>query len=415
MRDRRDTALAVAAGAAFVGGVLYAALVLPGLMYDEPAHWHNVVFYATHLRLPQDHAPGTTYEAAQPPLAYMVDAVVYRLLHPIGPAVAFYAVRLVGVVEWVGVVVVLGRLLRRLLPGGAGVPVALTLLALNPMLLAMAGAVQNDMLALLLGFGALDLLLSWDRPDVTFRHGLAVGALAALAFLTKETAWPLIVVVPALWIVRFGLRQSGRSLLAFAACYVVLVGWWVGRNLSLYHSVLGRVGFGHVYRVHGLSGLWHVAESLIVYLWLPTEYFRNQVRSQLLVALVVLATLAVVALFALYVWQHRRAIAALPRGVVDGDERASAWSVVGACGFLGVAGWVISFTLLSGVEVRTAYMVWPLWLGMVAAAANVVVELLGGGRRVLAVLTGTFLVVCNLWVLATASGLHHTPYRIHLA
>ena len=226
--------------------------------------------------MPRYGAPGTTYESTQPPLAYVLDGVVYRIFDLAGQKVAFYAIRMVGVLEFVAVVLLMGHVLRRRLElPGLGIAAALLFMALNPMLLAMAGAVQNDMLSLLLGVTALTLVLERDRSTFKMSDGLVVGVVSALAILAKETAWPLALAVPLYWIMRHGLRPAVPAIVSFFSAYAVLIGWWIIRNLAVYHSLLGKTGAGTVFHVHSLSGLWHVVENLIVYLWLPTEYYRD--------------------------------------------------------------------------------------------------------------------------------------------
>jgi hypothetical protein len=320
-------------------------------------------------------------------------------------------------VELVFVIFLMGRILRRLVPSGVGVGVALMFMALNPMLLAMAGAIQNDMLSLLLGLAALVLVLERDGPDLSLADGAVIGAVAALGLITKETVWPLIVAVPVYWALRHGVRRTLPAAVTFVAAYVVLVGWWVGRNLDLYHSLTGKLGIAPVFRVHGLSGVWHVFENLLTYLWLPTEYYRSVIRAPLpLRGIVFLVTIAVGVLI-VYRLIQLRAVAGKVRGRVrQGDPPTAAWTLVAVTGIVAVVGWVVLFTHVSGVVGRMAYMVWPLWIGMVA----VVVGMVTTGRRALPIwvpmlITVVFLVAANGWVLASTFGLHPTPYRIMLS
>ena len=60
-------------------GVVFALRVPLGLPYDEPAHWENVLFYATEHRLPVLGEPGASYEAQMGPVYYVLAAVVVNL------------------------------------------------------------------------------------------------------------------------------------------------------------------------------------------------------------------------------------------------------------------------------------------------------------------------------------------------
>ena len=139
-------------------GVAFVALVKPGIPYDEPSHWLNVLYVASHHRIPTIGDPSVSYEAQQPPLAYMVAALVEGPVRVVTSLKGgFYAARIVGGVEWLVALVFAWRVLGRLVPASSvGRPVAFAFLALNPMLLGMAWSVQNDSLALLLGFAAID-------------------------------------------------------------------------------------------------------------------------------------------------------------------------------------------------------------------------------------------------------------------
>src|SRR5580704_6713329 len=98
-------------------GAVYVWVVSPGLPYDEPSHWSTVLFYADHWSLPVLGHPGVTYEAQMGPVAYVVDAIVVRSARTVGLSVdtAFRLVRLLGVVELAGAVLLVAALTKRLI------------------------------------------------------------------------------------------------------------------------------------------------------------------------------------------------------------------------------------------------------------------------------------------------------------
>jgi hypothetical protein len=162
--------------------------------------------------------------------------------------------------------------------------------------------------------------------------------------------------------------------------------------------------------------VWHVFENLLTYLWLPTEYYRSVIRAPLaLRGIVLLVTIGVGLLIVFRLVQVRSAAGQVRGRVREGDGPTSAWTLVALTGILAVVGWVVLFTHVSGVVGRMAYLVWPLWIGMIAIVAGMVTT----GRRAVPawlplVTTVAFLLAVNGWVLASTFSLHPTPYRILL-
>jgi Predicted membrane protein (DUF2142) len=108
-----------------------------------------------------------------------------------------------------------------------------------PGLSRVGGSVQNDDLMILL-VGLLTLVMAKVLAgDLRRRTGLAAGALAGLACLTKGFALVLPVFVTAVYAVAW-LRHRRRPLtpwaLAMAGC-AAISGWWWVRNLVLYDAV----------------------------------------------------------------------------------------------------------------------------------------------------------------------------------
>ena len=379
----------IVAGLAFVLGAIYVWVVKPGLPYDEPSHWSTVLYYADHQQLPVLGHPGVTYEAQMGPVAYVVDAFVVRLAQAAGlsASAAFHLVRLVGAGELCAAVILVGRLMTRLLGRSWSVAAAVALLALNPMLLTMSSSVQNDTLALMLGLLALELALSrlTDRP--TFRSALVVGAVAGAAVLTKLTAWAVVVTI-ASWLIWRHRRGALQPLAAFIVAVVAASGWWFIRNIVLYGDPTAATGvhrsgvsFGP-YHVHGLSGVTHVLEQLVTYLWLPTEYVRNFISAPAgLKGALLVATVAVLIAGSIRMQSWRK---------------ASRWLIF-STGILSIASWLVTYLAYQAIAPRVAYLFLPLWIGLVSSA------LARLPRRAAIVGVTLLLVFLNAWTLSELS------------
>jgi D-alanyl-D-alanine carboxypeptidase (penicillin-binding protein 5/6) len=274
------------------------------------------------------------------------------------------------------------RLLGRLMPDSpVGRSVAFAFLALNPMFLGMAWSVQNDSLALLIGFAAIDYASTIGRRSVDGLHGAVLGAIVAAGVLTKLTDWALVLALP-LWLVLVPrARRPWRAVLAFGGSVSVLSGWWFIRNMVLYGDPLGRGkaaaesgGFGP-YPLSGLHSVAHVTENVITYLWLPTEYWRNVVHAPGAVKGLVL----VISLVVLVVGPVAHVRSARPRhgadpvsGFDDTGPWSDAWSLVILTGTMSFAAWLYLYFGWSALAPRLAYLALPLWAGLVGLAARAV-------------------------------------------
>ena len=158
--------------------MLYAFVVPMGLPYAEPSHWLNVLHIARQGTPPAVGLQDVTYEAQQGPVAYYIDAAIYGFFG--SGATGFYAVRVSGLACLAACAVLTLRLVNRAWPVAAGsFSRAATLVALgNPMLVACAMSVQNDLPALAFALLALDLAASCRSPAL-------VGVCAGAAVITK--------------------------------------------------------------------------------------------------------------------------------------------------------------------------------------------------------------------------------------
>jgi hypothetical protein len=58
-------AFLVILGLSAILGIAFVAVVTPGIPYDEPSHWLNVLYYANHHWIPTIGDPSVSYEAQQ--------------------------------------------------------------------------------------------------------------------------------------------------------------------------------------------------------------------------------------------------------------------------------------------------------------------------------------------------------------
>ena len=208
-----------------------------------------------------------------------------------------------------------------------------------------------------------------------------LGAIVAAGVLTKLTDWALVVAIP-LWLLLVPrARRAWRAVFAFGGSLAVLSGWWFVRNMVLYGDPLGRGkaaaesgGFGP-YPLSGLHSLAHVAENVVTYLWLPTEYWRNVVHAPGAVKGLVLVMSVVILVVGLITYLHsvERTPSADP---VDGlDDRgpwSETWSLVMVTGTVAFVAWLFLYFGWSALAPRLAYLALPLWAGLVGLTARAV-------------------------------------------
>jgi hypothetical protein len=283
-------------------GSLYILCVPPGLPYDEPAHFANVRYYATHLHLPLIGAPETSYEAYQSPLYYVLAVPLDRLARPFGVRAEFYLLRMAGLLLLAPLGVFAYRIADRVFGGKPTLALLATaFVCLNPALLAIAASIQNDMLAIVLACCVLDAVGRYVQDQaLTTRSAIYLGVLISLAMLAKMSV--LFLPIPIAWFVwsRHG-RASVRYMIVLLGSVALATGWWFVRNKMLYgdfmgvHAMQKLVGQDHP----GTIALWQ-PEILVPYLrnflahsWLPVDYFRSVVKSSLWERSIVLASTVV--------------------------------------------------------------------------------------------------------------------------
>ena len=238
-RDRPPlvlAALAVIVLAWLAMGTVYAVRTPRWQAPDEPAHFNYVAYLVQHRafpvlqpgdfpaeyleRLKADHFPADQpidsirYESHQPPLYYLLGAVVYRTTAPMGAEVQFLALRLLSVLLGAAVLLVAFATVSAIFPAWHGVALGSVALAGTlPMHLAVAASVNNDLLAELMVALIVYLSVRSIRDGLTPRRTLWMGVLVGLALLTKTTTYlPAIGVVGVTWLLSgAGLRTAFRS------------------------------------------------------------------------------------------------------------------------------------------------------------------------------------------------------------
>lgn len=266
---------------AFFAGiaVVYAFLVPPYEAPDEPDHLAYINFLAQRGTLPNQYDPEHTVpkEGHQPPLYYLIGALIVRLTQPddgvnlspiphrppdprypsnipiyrhVGqsifptPAdrVGFYLLRLMSVlIATVNVALAL-RLITRFLPDTSEVQrLAIVMLLGIPQFAFISGVINNDNLANLMATAVL-LSLSYSLQEKVpfWRWGLT-GLMLGLGLLAKKT---LLFLLPLVGMVAWlAYRRDGGSAwrgFAIALGAIALVsGWWFYRNYALYGDWLG--------------------------------------------------------------------------------------------------------------------------------------------------------------------------------
>lgn len=252
-----------------VVAINFALLTPPWQAPDEPAHYNYIADIATTWRLPvlqreyydqkcmeelvSKNFPAEQgigclrYESYQPPLYYLVGAIVYSL-----SGGSLLALRLLGVGLGVGIILLFYYSVDLVFPDKPLVVLGATAFAtFLPMHVAVTAAVNNDVLAELLLLAVIALLLRWSRDQFmdpvpqsaqSRRQLLTLGFLLGLGLLTKVYAY-LFIPLTALAIVVTVWRQqhswrgfwTGLQLTLWTLAPALLLGlpWWV-RNLQLY-------------------------------------------------------------------------------------------------------------------------------------------------------------------------------------
>ena len=288
---------------------------------------------------------------------------------------------------------------------------AAALVALNPTLLAIGSSVQNDYLCITLATAASLVVVRALQDGRSGVLGFAgAGALIGLAVLTKVFAVGLLAGVLVALALDRGRPARARltASLSAVAAFAAVAGWWFVRNLLLYGDLTGAAGVARAgysfppLRLDGASSVAAWLQTLVSYVFVPTEYYRNAFDAPLFLRVAaVLLTAAAVALVGTHIVSRRSALWATLQARPD---RTYVWSSIAVtCAGYAVAAWTIQ-----GIAPRLAFVVAPL-ASVVVVAAVLASAHLRRGATVLALLVGTYLLT-GFWLLWTGSRLAPADY-----
>ena len=177
--------------------IAYTRITPIGASPDEVSHLHYITGISDHFRLP----PASEPERQQPPLYYLLGAVVAKLTGDDARLI-----RLLSVALGVLTILTVYAVTRRLFPLRPGLAVgAAALVALLPETQYLAGGINDDNLAWLAGaLLVLAGIIVMQSEVLTPRLALGVGLAVALAVLAKETVWVLAALLLVVVVVRHG-------------------------------------------------------------------------------------------------------------------------------------------------------------------------------------------------------------------
>jgi len=193
-------------------GALYATLTPAWQVPDEPAHFNYVTYVAENRRMPElrlgDYPqayleelkarrfPPTMsiepirYESYQPPLYYMLAALVYSVTRALFAWPMPLTLRAFSLLLGAATLMVSYRLVRAIYPEEPILALGTVAFAATlPMHVAITAGVNNDVLVELLVTLIIGRLVAMGPNDWTTRRTFGLGALLGLAFLAKIWAY----------------------------------------------------------------------------------------------------------------------------------------------------------------------------------------------------------------------------------
>ena len=244
-------------------GVAYAVNTPKWEVPDEPAHYNYVRHLAETGRFPvlqmgdypHDYLEEIKaakfpdamsidpirYEAHQPPLYYLLAAVLYKATSSLPLDRQVIVLRLLSVVLGGLLLCVAHRLVREIFPRDEILALATTaFVATVPMHIAMTAAINNDALAeLILSLLLLLAVRRLKNAIPTRGYVLLGGLLFGLGLLTKTTVYPALLLLAVVEVGRWWLQERRsrpplRPLVALLTLSLSLSSWWFARNLLTY-------------------------------------------------------------------------------------------------------------------------------------------------------------------------------------
>lgn len=234
----RRVALWQVAAALVVVGYLVCALVYwavtpYGSGQDELSHIGYVVQIAYHFQLP---GPGV-YERQQPPLYYLIVAIIEKLGHN------YRIDRLFSPLLGAGTVIVTMACARVTFPERPWRAVlAGAMVAAIPQFQWVDATVTDDPLAFFMGavviLVSLSLLVSpnWEKPS--FTRGLTLGIVTGLTLLSKETDYVLLVLLYLCIAYRWRFHSRWSVWGVIVVLPAAISGWWYARNIVVFRSLI---------------------------------------------------------------------------------------------------------------------------------------------------------------------------------
>lgn len=399
--------------ASLVVGIVFAVRVRPGLPYDEPSHWATSLDYGRLHALPILGRPGVPYEAQQGPIAYVLTSLLSGVVHAFGGGerASFYAARALCGAELLVAACYLYRIVARIVASRAAAASGMTLFALAPMFLAMGWSVQNDSLFLAVSFLAIDHALSARNPSG--RTAFVTGLLTGLAIVCKLAAAPLIVAIPAWYLLTLPRAQAFISSSAFFLGSALTAGWWFVWNLAHYSRLTPptTLGGGPDFPAYGFRGgraVTHLVQEAVTYLWIPSEYYRN-----LLAVPAPLKALLLIVTIVLLAAGSAEVVRAVRRRSWSAPQR-KAVLLVGATAAVTLVVWVVVFVEYSSVAPRFAYLVIPGWIALASLGLRWVRERTPLPSALVFCSLPALCLALDVWVLVSSVVARREPFTIGL-
>ena len=252
---------------------------------DEPAHRSVVQFWAQEGRHPTRGVdpgkpvpiePGNimcrTGEDFQPPLYYMLAALVYRCSQFVGVADPFIPVRFLSIGFGMVALLVTYACCRFVLTQAESIAT----LVFGALLLSMVrftSLVTNDALLLAISAGTVFFLFKRTISSPSFRNRIVLILLLMAGLWTKVSFLPLVFIAPVVWVI--GLRANSDRKFPWFEVAIPLVGWipWLLWNKATWGRFLPlSAGFGKPWTL-GSGFHWLLASGgyFISSFWFPFD------------------------------------------------------------------------------------------------------------------------------------------------
>jgi hypothetical protein len=221
-------------------GILFASYTKTLNAPDEQGHYYNIRLIGDKGQLPRLTSYPITKEGHQPPAYYLLVQPVYLLTTSWSEHNQVLALRIFSLLLGAITVLITFLTIKKLFPDSTFLILGATaLVALNPQFIFISGIVNNDCLASALGAVCLYILvLVLTRLSISAKLIFTGSLVAAAAFLSKTTLWPLVAALFILFLVKVKKEQRLLTLGLFAPLYGVGI-WWLCRNYLVYHSLTG--------------------------------------------------------------------------------------------------------------------------------------------------------------------------------